>query len=53
LNGHAGTNTIAFQGRLNSTQTLAVGSYRLMVVATDSLGRAATPQSASFTIVSR
>jgi Bacterial Ig domain/WD40-like Beta Propeller Repeat len=52
FNGHSGTNTVAFQGRINSTK-LKPGDYRLSVGATDATGGRARAQTATFILVPR
>jgi hypothetical protein len=53
MNGHAGIDRVAFQGRLSGTRKLNVGSYRLTVGASDPAGNRARTRSATFTIVAR
>jgi hypothetical protein len=48
--GHAGTNSVVFDGRVSSNAKLPVGSYSLMISATNSAG-SAHPQVLRFTIV--
>jgi hypothetical protein len=48
--GHAGTNTVAFDGRVNRHSKLAPGAYTLIITAT-APGGGATPQRLTFTIV--
>jgi 6-phosphogluconolactonase (cycloisomerase 2 family) len=48
--GHAGTNKLAFDGRVNRHSKLAPGTYTLIISAT-APGGAATPQRLTFTIV--
>lgn len=50
LTGHAGANTVSFQGRLSSSKTLARGDYRVAIGAS-AYGYAAAPQELAFTIV--
>jgi hypothetical protein len=49
LAGHAGTDTITFQGRLSKKHKLAPGAYTLTVIASDSSGHS-SPRTAKFTI---
>ena len=51
FNGRAGTNRVAFQGRISRSKKLNVGSYRLTVDATDSFGTRSRSRTANFTIV--
>ena len=51
--GHAGLNSVRFEGRLSRAKKLALGTYRLTVDATDSAGKRSRPATASFTIVKR
>lgn len=50
FNGHAGTNTVKFQGRITSRQKLRPGTYTLVISATGPSG-AAAQQRLTFTIV--
>jgi hypothetical protein len=47
----AGTNSIAFSGRLSSKRLLAAGSYRLTLLAKDLIGNWSAPISASFKLL--
>jgi hypothetical protein len=49
--GHAGTNEVAFQGRISPVKKLGPGLYTLVITATNSAGVRSAPQSLSFTIV--
>ena len=49
--GHAGTNTVAFDGRISSTNKLKPGAYTLVVTATNTVGVASKPARLRFTIV--
>jgi IPT/TIG domain len=49
--GHAGTNTVRFQGRLSRVKSLKPGRYTLTLTASGSAGLQSTPRSVSFTIV--
>ncbi len=53
FNAHPGVNHVRFEGRLSSTRKLSVGSYRLTLSATDTVGTPSRPRTATFTIVSR
>ena len=49
--GHAGLNTLSFQGRLSHTKKLRPGIYTVVILATNSAGQRSTPVRLSFTIV--
>jgi hypothetical protein len=49
--GHAGTNKVAFQGRLPSSKKLKPGVYTLKITAKNAAGQSSTPAKLSFTIV--
>ena len=49
--GHAGTNKVAFQGRVSAKKELGPGRYTLVITATDSAVTRSAPKSLSFTIV--
>ena len=49
--GHAGTNSVAFDGRVSSTHKLKAGTYTLVVTATDSVGATSNAARLRFTIV--
>jgi hypothetical protein len=49
--GHAGTNKVAFQGRVSAKKKLKPGRYTLVITAADSAGTRSAPKSLSFTIV--
>lgn len=51
LAGHAGVNTVTFQGRVSPGKKLAAGSYTLVVTAVGANGQASKPQTIKFTIV--
>jgi Domain of unknown function (DUF1929)/Bacterial Ig domain len=51
VQGKAGANSIAFRGRLPRKRTLAVGSYRLTLQATDATGQRSKPARASFRLL--
>ena len=42
--GKAGANSLTFRGRLSRKQVLAVGSYRLTLLATDATGKDRRPR---------
>jgi hypothetical protein len=50
--GHAGTDKLAFQGRLSAHKRLRPGRYTLTVIATNTAGLRSLPRSLRFTIVS-
>ena len=51
---HAGLNTVRFQGRLSRRKRLRLGTYRVVIGATDAEGRRSTPRhSKTFRIVAR
>ena len=47
----AGTNTVAFRGRLSRKRVLALGSYRLTLLAKDAAGNWSSPATASFRLL--
>jgi hypothetical protein len=49
--GHSGVNRVAFQGRISRSKKLGLGSYALLIAATNSAGQRSQPESLSFTIV--
>jgi hypothetical protein len=49
--GHAGANSVAFQGRLSHAHKLTAGVYELTIVATSVTLKRSAPRSLSFTIV--
>jgi hypothetical protein len=51
--GHAGLNKVFFQGRLSRTKRLRLGSYTLILMATNAAGKNSRPQTLRFTIVRR
>jgi len=51
FSGHAGANTVVFEGRMSSSQRLRPGRYTLRIAAANSAGTAA-PASLSFAVVS-
>ena len=51
--GHAGRDTVSFQGRLTPTKKLKLGAYRLVITATNPTGQKSTAHALSFTIVRR
>ena len=48
---HAGTNSVAFQGRISRSTRLKPGRYTLVITATNSAGAGSTSASLSFAIV--
>ncbi|MHB8233274.1 MAG: hypothetical protein ACYDHT_01330 [Solirubrobacteraceae bacterium] len=48
--GHAGTNDVAFAGRISHTRQLRPGRYVLTITATNPAGQRSAPVSLSFTI---
>jgi hypothetical protein len=48
--GHAGTNTVVFDGRVSATQTLTPGGYSVGLAATNTAAQASATSSLSFTI---
>ena len=51
---HAGLNTVRFQGRLSRRKRLRLGTYRVVIGATDAAGNRSTPRrSKTFRIVAR
>jgi hypothetical protein len=50
LNGHKGTNTVAFEGRISRKRRLSPGTYRVTAVASSS-GVNSKPRSLTFAIV--
>jgi len=51
---HAGLNTLRFQGRVSRRKRLSLGTYRVVIGATDSAGNRSTPRrSKTFRIVAR
>ena len=51
FNGHAGTNKIAFQGRLSRRARLKLGRYDLQISAVNTAGQRSTAGTLAFTIV--
>jgi 6-phosphogluconolactonase len=49
--GHAGTNKVAFDGRISRSKKLGPGHYTLVIAATNSAGKGSSRKSLSFTIV--
>ena len=49
--GHAGPNTVSFQGRLSRSQKLAPGRYALLITATNAAGLRSTTRPLAFTIL--
>jgi hypothetical protein len=50
LTGHAGTNRLAFAGRVSSTHKLKPGRYTLLITATNAAGAKSAPAKLSFRI---
>ena len=53
LEGHTGTNSVTFQGRVTATRELAPGRYELEISAVDPAGQHAASSPLSFTVVRR
>jgi hypothetical protein len=51
FNGHAGTNRVAFGGRVSRVTKLRPGHYTLVITATDSAGHHAKPHALTFTML--
>ena len=51
FSGHAGTNHVAFQGRLSRSRRLAPGAYSLLITASDATRRKSGTVRLTFTIV--
>ena len=51
VQGKAGTNSVVFRGRLSRSKVLAVGRYRMTLVATDATGKKSTAARASFRLL--
>jgi hypothetical protein len=51
LAGHSGANTVRFAGRVSSSVKLSPGTYVLEITAVNAEGKAAVPQTLTFTIV--
>ena len=49
--GHSGTNEVSFQGLISRSTKLPLGSYTLVITASDAAGQRSTPKQLSFTIV--
>jgi hypothetical protein len=49
--GHAGTNKVAFQGRISRSKKLPPGTYTLSIVATNAAAQRSNPAQLTFTIV--
>jgi hypothetical protein len=49
--GHTGINKVAFRGRISRSSKLGLGSYTLLITATDSAGQRSQARSLSFMIV--
>ncbi len=48
VQGKAGTNSLVFRGRLSRSKVLAVGRYRMTLVATDATGKKSTARQVGF-----
>jgi hypothetical protein len=53
VQGKAGANSLVFRGRLSRKSSLAVGRYRMTLVATDSTGKRSTAARVSFQLLDR
>ena len=51
VQGKAGTNSLVFRGRLSRSKVLAVGRYRMTLVATDATGKKSTAARVSFQLL--
>jgi hypothetical protein len=51
VKGHAGTNTVRFQGRITKTRHLKAGRHQLTIFATDSQGQNSFPNTLRFTVL--
>ena len=51
MQGKTGANSLLFRGRLSRTRLLAVGRYRMTLVATDATGKKSTAARASFRVL--
>ncbi len=51
LSGHAGANSVRFEGRISATKALKPGRYTVVVTAFSASGARSAPRSLSFTIV--
>jgi hypothetical protein len=49
--GHAGTNHVSFQGRISRSKRLQLGTYTLIITATNAAGQGSSPKQLTFTIV--
>jgi hypothetical protein len=49
--GHSGTNKVSFQGRISHSKKLGLGSYMLVITATNAAGQRSSPRQLRFTIV--
>jgi hypothetical protein len=52
FSGHAGANSVRFQGRLSRRKALKPGRYKLIMTATAG-GKTSRPRSATFTVLPR
>jgi hypothetical protein len=51
FNGHQGRDNVAFQGRVSRSKTLGLGTYTLIITATNTAGQRSSPKQLRFTIV--
>jgi hypothetical protein len=51
VQGKTGTNSLVFRGRLSRSKVLAVGRYRITLVATDATGKRSTATRVSFRLL--
>jgi hypothetical protein len=51
FSGHQGLNKVAFQGRVSGSKTLGLGTYTLVITATNIAGQRSSPKQLTFTIV--
>ena len=49
--GHAGRNKVSFQGRISHSKKLGLGSYTLVITATNAAAQHSSTKQLSFTIV--
>jgi len=49
--GHTGSNKVSFQGRISHSKKLGLGSYTLVITATNAARQHSSPKQLSFTIV--
>jgi hypothetical protein len=53
VHGHAGLNSVRFQGRLSKKKSQRPGRYRLMATAADSAGNSSPVATTQFTVLPR